>query len=124
VQTILGVVDFGLGIAESASLPRVHQEMRGDGGLNHERGVSPDTLRILSGYGHRLETGETIGSTQSLLLRDDRVEGAADPRGVRARPRSPNDAVSWCARTWMRACVGLHRGASGIACSYGPPSNR
>lgn len=80
VQTILGVVDFGLGIAESASLPRVHQEMRGDGGLNHERGVSPDTLRILSGYGHRLETGETIGSTQSLLLRDDRVEGAADPR--------------------------------------------
>lgn len=80
VQTIVGVVDFGLGIAESASLPRVHQEMRGDGELGYERGISPDTLRLLSGYGHRMETGETIGSTQTLLLGDGRVEGAADPR--------------------------------------------
>jgi gamma-glutamyltranspeptidase / glutathione hydrolase len=80
VQTIVGVVDFGLGIAESASLPRVHQEMRGDGELRFERGISPDTLRILSGYGHRMVPGETIGSTQTLLLRGDRIEGAADPR--------------------------------------------
>jgi gamma-glutamyltranspeptidase/glutathione hydrolase len=42
--------------------------------------VSPDTLALLRGLGHRIETGETIGSTQILMVGEDGVEGAADPR--------------------------------------------
>jgi len=80
VQMIVGVVDFGQTIAEATSASRVHQEMGGDGVLRHERGLSPDTLRLLAGRGHRLASGETIGSTQTLLLHDGHVEGAADPR--------------------------------------------
>ena len=80
VQMIVGMVDFGQGVAEATSAPRVHQEMGGDGELRHERGISPDTLKLLAGRGHLLESGETIGSSQSILIDADGVHGAADPR--------------------------------------------
>ncbi|WP_407353000.1 gamma-glutamyltransferase [Luteimonas sp. R10] len=79
MQTIVDVVDFDLNIAESAHAPRIHQDMR-SGELRIERGISPDTLRILAARGHEVVADETIGSTQTLLVGPDGVEGAADPR--------------------------------------------
>lgn len=79
MQTIVDVVDFGMNIAEATSQPRIHQDMR-SGELQVERGLSPDTLALLRGLGHRIETGETIGSTQILMAGGEGVEGAADPR--------------------------------------------
>lgn len=79
MQSIVDVVDFGLNIAEATALPRVHQDMR-SGKLLVERGISPDTLALLRGIGHQIEIGETIGSTQILLVDTRGVEGAADPR--------------------------------------------
>lgn len=80
MQSIVDVVDFGLNIAEATSLPRIHQEMDSEGILRVERGISPDTLRLLEARGHRIRTGETIGSTQILWVGEHGVEGAADPR--------------------------------------------
>lgn len=80
VQMIVNVVDFGMNIAEATAFPRIHQQVTERGELDIERGFSPDTLRILRERGHRPEQGETIGSTQTLLLEPGRVEGAADPR--------------------------------------------
>ncbi|KAF1684938.1 gamma-glutamyltransferase [Pseudoxanthomonas broegbernensis] len=79
MQMIVNVVDFGMNIAEATHAPRIHQEMRG-GELRVERGLSPDTVRLLEGLGHRVVPGETIGSTQTLMLGAQGVEGAADPR--------------------------------------------
>jgi len=79
MQTIVGVVDFGMNIAEAANMPRIHQDMS-SGELRIEPGFSPDTLRLLQARGHKLAPGETIGSTQTLLRQSDGVEGAADPR--------------------------------------------
>jgi gamma-glutamyltranspeptidase/glutathione hydrolase len=79
MQTIVDVVDFGMNIAEATSMPRIHQEMR-SGDLRVERGFSPDTLRLLEARGHGISSGETIGSTQTLLRTANGVEGAADPR--------------------------------------------
>jgi len=79
MQTIVGVVDFGMNIAEATNMPRIHQDMS-SGELRIEPGFSPDTLRLLQARGHKLAPGETIGSTQTLLRQDDGVEGAADPR--------------------------------------------
>lgn len=86
VQTIINVVDFGLNVAEATMAPRVHQHMSGDGQLQVERGLSPDTLALLAARGHVISSGETIGSTQMLLIGQDRVEGAADPRRPGAAP--------------------------------------
>ena len=80
MQSIVDVVDFDLNIAEATSLPRIHQEMDREGVLRVERGISPDTLRLLEARGHRIETGETIGSTQILWVGEHGAEGAADPR--------------------------------------------
>ncbi len=80
MQTIVDVVDFGMNIAEAAHRPRIHQDM-GSGMLQIEPGFSPDTLRLLRGLGHRIESDETIGSTQTLLVDENGgVQGAADPR--------------------------------------------
>ena len=80
VQTIINVVDFGMNLAEATMAPRVHQHMSGEGTLQVERGLSPDTLRLLTERGHAISSGQTIGSTQMLLIGLERVEGAADPR--------------------------------------------
>ena len=80
VQMIVNVADFGMNIAEATATPRIHQHLTGDGVLQVERGVSPDTLRLLAARGHKPEHDETIGSTQTLLVAPGRVEGAADPR--------------------------------------------
>ncbi|WP_132998829.1 gamma-glutamyltransferase [Luteimonas arsenica] len=80
VQMIVNVVDFDMNIAEATAFPRIHQQVTARGELDIERGFSPDTLRILRERGHQPEPGQTIGSTQTLLLESDRVEGAADPR--------------------------------------------
>ena len=80
VQLIVNVVDFGMNIAEATAFPRIHQQVTARGALDVERGVSPDTLRILRARGHLPEQGETIGSTQTLLVEPGHVEGAADPR--------------------------------------------
>lgn len=79
MQSIVDVVDFDLNIAEATIQPRIHQEPRGSE-LQVERGISPDTLARLRALGHRIETDETIGSTQILMIGDSGVEGAADPR--------------------------------------------
>lgn len=80
VQMVVNVVDFGMNIAEATAFPRIHQHVTTRGELDIERGFSPDTLRILRARGHAPESGQTIGSTQTLLLESGRIEGAADPR--------------------------------------------
>ena len=80
VQMIVNVVDFSMNIAEATVFPRIHQHVTTRGELDIERGFSPDTLRILRARGHAPESGQTIGSTQTLLLESGRIEGAADPR--------------------------------------------
>ncbi|MDO5506030.1 MAG: gamma-glutamyltransferase [Pseudoxanthomonas suwonensis] len=79
VQTILDVVDFGLGVAESANAPRIHQDLR-SGELRMERGISPDTRALLVARGHTLADSETIGSSQTILRNGALLEGAPDPR--------------------------------------------
>jgi gamma-glutamyltranspeptidase/glutathione hydrolase len=60
--------------------------MSGEGRLQVERGLSPDTLALLESRGHVISSGQTLGSTQMLLIGQDRVEGAADPRRPGAAP--------------------------------------
>ena len=89
VQMIVNVADFGMNVAEATAAPRIHQHLAGDGALQFERGISPDTLRLLQARGHKPRQDETIGSTQTLMLHPDRVEGAPDPRRPGASAVAP-----------------------------------
>jgi gamma-glutamyltranspeptidase/glutathione hydrolase len=79
LQVILGVVDFGLNIAEAVAAPRVHHQWRPDA-LLVETGLSPDTLARLREMGQRVVVGSTSGSANSILVTPAGLTGAADPR--------------------------------------------
>ncbi len=79
LQLIINTVDHGMNIAEATNAPRIHQAWR-EPELGVERGAAADSLRLLEAMGHQIEIQPTMGSTQSILLRDGLLHGAADPR--------------------------------------------
>ena len=79
LQIILNVVDHDMNIAEATYAPRLHQNWRPTE-LEIERGFNADTLGILKGMGHEIEVRDTIGSAQTLMLENDQILAAPDPR--------------------------------------------
>lgn len=83
LQVLLNVIDHGMNIAEASAAVRIHHQWLPDK-LFVERGLSPDTLRLLAERGHAIAERNAMGSTQSIM----RVEGdagvallgASDPR--------------------------------------------
>ncbi len=78
-QMVINLVDFDLSVAEATHAPRIYPDYQ-TGEMDIEPGLSPDTVRLLKQWGHHPETGETIGSTQSIQRVGSEVHGAADPR--------------------------------------------
>ena len=56
LQIILNVIDHGLNVAEAENAPRAHDQLWPDE-LRVERGMSPDTLRLLQAMGHKVVLG-------------------------------------------------------------------
>lgn len=79
LQLIVNVIDYGMNIAEATLFPRIHQQWRTPQ-LGVEKGLSPDTLALLKKKGHVIEHQQTMGSTQSIRIRDGVPYGAADSR--------------------------------------------
>lgn len=79
LQIITNVVDFGMNISEATNAPRVHHQWLPDK-LRIERGISGDTLRILTERGYTIDTGNTMGSAQSIMKKGEFIYGASDPR--------------------------------------------
>ena len=76
---ILDVIDFGMNIAEATDAPRIHHQWKPDE-LRVERGLSPDTLRLLRAKGQNVVEGNAMGSTATITMRDGWIMGAADTR--------------------------------------------
>ncbi|HEY8580526.1 MAG TPA: gamma-glutamyltransferase, partial [Beijerinckiaceae bacterium] len=79
LQTLLDVLEHGMNVAESAAAVRVHHQWKPDE-LRVERGLSPDTIRLLEGRGHAVRTQPTIGSVQTIQRGGGWLQGASDPR--------------------------------------------
>lgn len=79
LQTIVHAIDFGLTPAESAATPRIHHQWLPDE-LRVEKGLSPDTLKLLREQGYRLAVKPTMGRTQTIQVREDGFYGFSDPR--------------------------------------------
>jgi gamma-glutamyltranspeptidase/glutathione hydrolase len=76
---VLGVIDFNMNIAEATDAPRIHHQWLPDE-LRVERGLSPDTLRLLRAKGQNVIEGSAMGSTATIAVRDGWIMGAADTR--------------------------------------------
>ncbi|MCC0016188.1 MAG: gamma-glutamyltransferase [Rhodobiaceae bacterium] len=79
-QVVSDMVDFGMNPAEAVAFPRMHHQWYPDI-LWLEKGVSPDTARLLERMGHTVKTSRAAGSVQSIMIIDEGLlAGASDPR--------------------------------------------
>ncbi len=79
LQILLNVIDHEMNIAEATAAPRVHHQWWPDE-LRVEPGLSPDTMALLRARGHDVVVKPTMGSTQSIMVTEDGITGASDPR--------------------------------------------
>jgi gamma-glutamyltranspeptidase/glutathione hydrolase len=80
LQIIVNVIDYGLNVAEAENAPRAHDQLWPDE-LRIERGMSPDTLRLLEAMGHKVVVRDAMGSANTILRAPDgELEGASDLR--------------------------------------------
>src|SRR5215217_3158840 len=79
LQIILNVVDHQMNIAEAVAAPRIHHQWLPDQ-VDAERGLSPDTIRLLEARGHTVAVGRTFGSANLIMVTPEGLAGASDPR--------------------------------------------
>ena len=79
LQLVSNVIDHRLNLAEATAAPRVHHQWLPDE-LRVEEGLSPDTVRLLEGLGHKVVVREAMGDTQSLLRAPEGWYGFSDTR--------------------------------------------
>ena len=80
LRVITGIIDFDLDIGQATMLPRVHKDWPTTGIL-YERTVNSDIVRIINKrIGHKMTPEHTMGSTQSIHIKDDVNYGYADLR--------------------------------------------
>jgi gamma-glutamyltranspeptidase / glutathione hydrolase len=79
LQVLMNVIDHGMNVAEATEAARVHHQWLPDE-LRVERGLSIDTIRLLQARGHKVDVRQAMGSTQSIMLTKQGLEGASDQR--------------------------------------------
>ncbi len=81
-QTILNVVDFGMGMQEAVAAGRFHHQWLPDLISMEETALDSTTISMLQEMGHSFRKRESIGRVDAILvLPDGTLEGGADPRG-------------------------------------------
>ena len=80
VQVLLNRIVYGLNLATSVAIPRIHSQLWPDS-LQLEQGFSPDTVELLKQRGHALRFTRSMGSANSVELKPNGGSfGVADPR--------------------------------------------
>ncbi|MBK7104787.1 MAG: gamma-glutamyltransferase [Ignavibacteriae bacterium] len=84
LQVILNVIDFGMNIQEAVNAPRIHHQWMPDIIYLEEFAISKDVKLNLENmgykFGDRNNTFRVLGSAQSILIENEKIYGAADPR--------------------------------------------
>jgi gamma-glutamyltranspeptidase/glutathione hydrolase len=91
LQTILNLVDFEMNIQEAVDAPRIHQQWLPDATSVEKYALSPDTRKVLEGFGHKLEDSQPANHMAAVIvgapslggkaIGRNKYFGANDPRG-------------------------------------------
>jgi len=79
LNTVLGVVDFGLDAQGVVAAPRIHHQWLPDQ-IQVEADLSDATKAALKAMGHVLKEVKKQGCAQVILVRNGQAEGAADTK--------------------------------------------
>ena len=81
-QTVLNVLEHGLGMQQAVSAKRFHHQWLPDQITAEEGAFTPATTAALQAKGHKIVFIPAIGRVDDILVRKKRrIEGGADPRG-------------------------------------------
>ena len=84
IQTISNVIDHDMNIAEATNERRIHHQWLPDR-LEVEPGFNRDSMQLLIDKGHNVKETQTMGSSQSIMIKDGYFLGASDPRRPNAK---------------------------------------
>ena len=79
VQMVSHTIDHQMNIAEATNQRRIHHQWIPDR-LEVEPGFNRDTIKALRAKGQNVEETFTMGSTQSIVIKNGFIYGASDPR--------------------------------------------
>lgn len=79
LQVISNVIDHNLNIQAAVNAPRMHHQWFPDE-IRIEEGFSKDTIKLLEDKGHKVVQKQAMGAIQSIMIKDGKFYGAADPR--------------------------------------------
>jgi gamma-glutamyltranspeptidase / glutathione hydrolase len=82
IQGIMNVIDFDMDIQAAIDAPRIHHQWLPDEFVYEKTGFSPDTLSILSSYGHKfIKEPSNVASATAIMVDANGVRlGAIDSR--------------------------------------------
>jgi gamma-glutamyltranspeptidase/glutathione hydrolase len=82
LETIVDVIDFGMNAQEAADAPKFHHQWLPDRITFEKFGFSPDTVAELERRGHVLQTTDSQGVAQIILVNEKEglLEGGTDHR--------------------------------------------
>ena len=82
MQSVINVIDFGMNIQEAIDAPRVHHQWLPDEILYEPFGLSPDTMTVMSGFGHKFtDRPGNVASATGIMIDDKGIRlGAIDVR--------------------------------------------
>lgn len=82
MQSVINVIDHDMNIQEAIDAPRIHHQWLPDEILYEPFGFSPDTLNILTGFGHKFTSNPgNVASATGIMIDDKGVRlGAIDSR--------------------------------------------
>jgi len=89
MQVILNVIDFGMNAQDAVDAPRFHHQWMPDR-LEFEKGMSPDTLQLLTAKGHNIEISKPVvlARVEAILRQGEWLQGGSDGRAT-------GKAVAW-----------------------------
>jgi len=86
LETAMNVIDYGMAPQEAVDAPRIHHQWLPDEVFYETNGLSPDTIKILTGMGYKMTEQTPWGAAELIEL----GRAAPAPRGVGS---SGNDAA-------------------------------
>jgi gamma-glutamyltranspeptidase/glutathione hydrolase len=79
LQVILNVIAHNMNIQEAVNAVRIHHQWQPDE-IRIEKGLSLDTIKLLTEMGHKVVVKPTMGTASSILIDKGLYYGASDPR--------------------------------------------
>ncbi|MBI4907050.1 MAG: gamma-glutamyltransferase [Acidobacteria bacterium] len=79
LQVILNVIDFGMNVQDAIDAPRFHHQWLPDK-LSLERGFSPDTIALLKGRGHNVDSITGVALVEAIVAEKGILAGGTDRR--------------------------------------------